>query len=159
MKINRNYVTPFISLIFLVVGISGILMLFHIFDGYTEVVHEFLGLFFVICAAFHIILNWKALKIHFKKGVFIPAALAVAVISILFIIQQQYDPKLDTIVIDRIIKAPIDDVFRALQVDSFSAVERLEANGISLEGATTLEDIWINNDADPREVIDLITDN
>src|SRR5690606_34394617 len=119
----------------LVVGISGILMLFHIFDGYTEVVHELLGLFFVICAAFHIILNWKALKIHFKKGVFIPAALAVAVISILFIIQQQYDPKLDTIVIDRIIKAPIDDVFRALQVDSFSAVERLEANGISLEGA------------------------
>ena len=159
MKLNRNYVTPFISLIFLVVGISGILMLFHIFDGYTEVVHEFLGLFFVICAVFHIVLNWKALKIHFKKGVFIPAALAVAVISILFIIQQQYDPKLDTIVIDRIIKAPIDDVFRALQVDSFSAVERLEANGISLEGATTLEEIWINNDADPREVIDLITDN
>lgn len=159
MKLNRNYVTPFISLVFLVVGISGILMLFHIFDGYTEVVHEFLGLFFVICAVFHIILNWKALKIHFKKGVFIPAASAVAVISILFIIQQQYDPKLDTIVIERIIKAPIDDVFKALQVDSFAAVERLEANGISVEGAMTLEEIWINNDADPREVIDLITGN
>lgn len=159
MNLNRNYVTPFISLVFLVVGITGVLMLFHLFDGYTEVVHEILGLFFAICAVFHIILNWKALKIHFKKGVFIPAALAVAVISILLIIQQQYDPKIDTIVLGRIIKAPIEDVFKALQVDSFEAVKRLEAGGISIEGAETLEEIWINNDADPREVIDLITDN
>ena len=71
MKLNRNYITPFISLVFLVVGLSGLLMFFHLFDGYTEVVHEYLGVFFVICAIFHIILNWKALKIHFKRGVFI----------------------------------------------------------------------------------------
>lgn len=70
MNLNRNYITPFISLVFLVVGLSGLLMFFHLFDGYTEVVHELLGVFFVICAMFHIILNWKALKIHFKRGVF-----------------------------------------------------------------------------------------
>ncbi len=159
MKLNRNYVTPFISLVFLVVGITGVLMFFHLFDGYTEIVHEFLGVFFVICAIFHIILNWKPLKIHFKKGVFIPAALAVAVISILFIVQQHYNPKVDTIVLGRIVKAPVDDVFKALLVDSVEAVKRLEANGISIEGAVTLEDIWINNNVNPEKVIDLITDN
>lgn len=53
MKLNRNYVTPFISLVFLVVGISGLLMFFHLFDGYTEVVHEILGLLFVICYLCH----------------------------------------------------------------------------------------------------------
>lgn len=95
MKLNRNYVTPFISLIFFVLGISGMLMFFHLFDGYTEVVHEFFGLFFFICAIFHIILNWKALKIHFKKGVFLPAALALAVISILFVVEQQSSPTVD----------------------------------------------------------------
>ncbi|HLV46337.1 MAG TPA: DUF4405 domain-containing protein [Flavobacterium sp.] len=159
MKLNRNYVTPFISLIFFVLGISGMLMFFHLFDGYTEVVHEFFGLFFFICAIFHIILNWKALKIHFKKGVFIPAALALAVISILFIIEQQSSPKVDTILLERISKAPIDDAFKALQVDSLKAVTRLKANGISIEGAETLEDIWTNNEANIIEVIDLITDN
>ncbi len=159
MKLNRNYVTPFISLVFLVVGITGVLMFFHLFDGYTEIVHEFLGVFFVICAIFHIILNWKPLKIHFKKGVFIPAALAVAVISILFIVQQHYNPKVDTIVLGRIVKAPVDDVFKALLVDSVEAVKSLEANGISIEGAVTLEDIWINNNVNPEKVIDLITDN
>lgn len=159
MKLNRNYVTPFISLIFFVLGISGMLMFFHLFDGYTEVVHEFFGLFFFICAIFHIILNWKALKIHFKKGVFIPAALALAVISILFIVEQQSSPKVDTILLERISKAPIDDAFKALQVDSLKAVTRLKANGISIEGAETLEDIWTNNEANIIEVIDLITDN
>lgn len=57
MKLNRNFVTPFISLVFLMVGISGLLMFLHLFDGYTEVLHEVFGLFFVICAVFHIILN------------------------------------------------------------------------------------------------------
>lgn len=159
MKQIRNYVTPFISLVFLVVGMSGVFMFLHLFDGYTEVVHELLGVFFVICATFHIILNWKALKIHFTKGVFIPAALALAVISAVIIVGQQFNPKVDTIVIGRIVKAPLDDAFRALQVDFFEAVRRLEANGISMEGAETIEEIWINNDADPEEVIDLITGN
>src|SRR5690606_17322534 len=139
MKLNRNYITPFISLVFLVVGLSGLLMFFHLFDGYTEVVHEFLGVFFLVCAIFHI-----------------PAGLAVAVVSILFIAQQQLHPKVDTILLDRIIKAPINDVFKALQVDSAQAVRRLQANGISIDYAKTIEEIWLNNDADPEEVFDLI---
>jgi amino acid transporter len=158
MKLNRNYVTPLIILVFLVVGITGVLMFFHLFDGCTEVVHEFLGLFFVVCAVFHVILNWKALKIHFRKRVFIPAALAVAVISMLLIVQQHYNPKVDTILLERIIKAPVGDVFKALQVDSVETVKRLEANGISIDGAATIEDIWIINDAEPEKVFDLITE-
>lgn len=158
MKLNRSYITPFISVVFLVVGLSGLLMFFHLFDGYTEVVHELLGIFFVVCAVFHIMLNWKALKIHFKKNVFIPAGSTVAVVSTLFIVQQQVNPKVDTILLERIIKGPIDDVFKVLRVDSAEAVKRLQANGISIVGAKTIEEIWINNDADPEEVIDLITE-
>lgn len=156
MKPDRNYVTPFISLIFLVVGLSGLLMFFHLFDGYTEVVHEFLGVFFLVCAILHILINWKALKIHFKKGVFIPAALAVFGISIVFIVQQRLHPKVDTVLLDRIIKAPVGYVFRALQVDSLQAIKRLQTIGITIDGAKTIEDIWINNDAEPEEVFDLI---
>jgi uncharacterized membrane protein HdeD (DUF308 family) len=77
MKLNRNYITPFISLVFLVGGTSGLLMLFHLFNDYAEVIHELLGIFFIICAIFHIILNWKALRTYFKKGIFIPTLLGV----------------------------------------------------------------------------------
>lgn len=158
MKLSRNYITPFISLIFLVVGLSGLLMFFHLFDGYTEVVHEFLGVFFVVCAIFHIILNWKALKLHFKKGVFVPTSLAVFLISVIFIVQQYFNPKVDTMLLDKIIKAPINDVFKVLNVDSAEVDKRLEVNGMTIKGAKTIEEIWINNDTDPEVVIDLIVE-
>ncbi|SRR5690606_1231212 len=157
MKKLRSYITPFISLVFLVVGTSGVFMFFHVFDGYTEVVHELLGVFFVICAVFHIMLNWKPLRMHFTKGVFVPAALAVALVSATIVVGQIFNPKVDTIVIARITQAPIEDAFRALQVEVREASKRLEAKGITMEGAATIEEIWINNGADPEEVIDLIT--
>jgi hypothetical protein len=157
MKLNRNYITPFISLVFLVVGLSGLLMFFHLFDGYTEVVHECLGAFFVVCAFFHIMLNWQALKIHFKRGIFLPAVLGIATISMAFIISERVHPPVDILIINRIIKAPLDDAFQALDVDYSEISNRLKAGGMSIEKARTIEDIWINNDVDPEEVIYLIT--
>lgn len=156
MKLSRNYVTPFVSLVFIVVGLSGLLMFFHLFDGYTEIAHEYLGIFFVICAILHIAINWKALKIHFKKGVFIPAASAIAITSALFVVLQQLHPKVDTLLLERITKAPIGDVFTALQIDHREVTKKLAAKGISLQGATTVEDIWIKNNTSPEEVFDLI---
>lgn len=156
MKLNRNYITPFISLVFLVVGISGLLMLFHLFDGYIEVIHEILGLFFIICAIFHVILNWKALRIHFKKGVFIPALLGVLVLSVILIVSERMSPPVDLIIFNKMVKAPINDAFRALDINYEKASEKLKENGLSIEEATTIEDIWINNDSNPEKVIDLI---
>jgi len=156
MKLNRNYITPFISLVFIVVGLSGLLMLFHLFDGYTEVVHEILGMFFIICAIFHIILNWKALRIHFKKGVFIPALLGVLVLSVILIISERMSPPVDLIIFHKMVKAPINDAFRALDINYEKASEKLKENGLTIEEATTIEDIWINNNSNPEKVIDLI---
>ncbi len=156
MKLNRNYITPFISLVFLVVGISGLLMLFHLFDGYTEVVHEILGMFFIICAIFHVIVNWKALKIHFKKGVFVPALLGVLTISFILIISERMYPPVDLIIFNKMINAPINDAFKTLDINYEKASEKLKEKGIFIEDATTIEEIWINNNTDPEEVIDLI---
>jgi hypothetical protein len=156
MKLNRNYITPFISLVFLVVGLSGLLMFFHLFDGYTEVVHEILGLFFIVCAIAHIIINWTALRVHFKKGVFIPALIGVLIISASLIVSESMHPPVDALIINNIVKAPINDAFRALNVDYKITAEKLKEHGISIQKANTIEDIWMNNDADPEEVIDLI---
>lgn len=156
MKLNRNYVTPFLSLVFLLVGISGLLMFFHLFDGYTEVVHEILGLFFLVCAIFHIVLNWKALKIHFKKGVFLPASLGVLTISILLIVSERMYPPVYLQIMDRIVKAPLIDAFRALNISYEEVVVKLAEKEILIEKAHSLEDLWIQNDADPEEIIDLL---
>ena len=131
-------------------------MFFHIFDGYTEVVHEILGVIFVVLLVLHVILNWKALKIYFKKRVFILSTIVVAVISILLVIQQQKSPKFDTILIERITNAPIEDVLKVLRVDSIVVVKRLEENGISFIEGASMEEIWINNKVSPKKLFDLI---
>ena len=156
MKLSRSFITPLITIIFLVVALSGLLLFFHIFDGYTEVVHEILGVIFVVFSVLHVILNWKALKIHFKKRVFILSTIVVAVISILLVIQQQKSPKFDTILIERITNAPIEDVLKVLQVDSIVVVKRLEENGISFIEGASMEEIWINNKVSPKKLFDLI---
>lgn len=156
MKLNRNFVTPFISLAFLAVGLSGILMFFHWLDGFTEVVHETLGLFFIICAIFHIILNWKALRIHFKKGVFIPALLSVLIVSGFLVVAETIYPPVDLVVINKIIRAPIRDAFKVLDANYEEASKRLKNKGILIGEACTIGEIWIKNNADPEEVIDLI---
>jgi len=158
MKLNRKYITPLITLTFVITGISGIMMFFHIMDGYTEVLHEFMGLFLVILSMLHIIINWEVLKKHFKKKIFWVAVLVSPIISGLFVVQQQASPKVDTIIMERIVKSPIPHLFNALQVDSLETVKRLEDYGVSLEGAKILEDLWINNDVRPEKVIDLITE-
>lgn len=156
MKLNRNYITPFISSVFLIVGLSGLFMFFHIFDGFTEVVHEYLGLAFTIFAAFHIAVNWKALKLHFGKKVFIPAAGTVLLISTVFIVLEKTNPPVDMVIINKTVKAPIPDVFKVLDIDYTEAVQKLQRNGIEVDSSKTLEDLWINNESDPEEVIDLI---
>ena len=156
MKLNRNLITPFIFLIFLVVGLSGILMFFHVFDGYIEVVHELLGVTFVVFAIFHVIVNWIGLKSHFGKKVFVPAGIVVLLISLAFIVLEKMYPPVDIVFAEKIVKAPISDSFKVLDVDYSEASKILEKNGITIGDAKTLEEIWIKNEADPEEVIDLI---
>ena len=158
VKLNRNYVTPFISLTFLVVGISGLLMLFHLFDGYIEVVHEILGLFFVICAFFHIILNWKALKLHFKKKVFLPALFGVLTVTAILIVMESMYPPVDLQIMRRIVKAPVKDAFSVLNIDYHLAKDRLKSMGILVDEAQNFEDLWKATGADAEEVIDLLLD-
>src|SRR5690606_34234443 len=156
MKPNRNYVTPFISLLFVVVGLSGLLMFFHLFEGYTEVVHEVLGLFFTISAVFHILLNWKALKIHFKKAVFLPALFGVIMITSLLVVMERLYPPVDLQIMNRIIKAPVRDAFQALNINYEEANIKLKAKGIAIQNAQSLEDLWKMDNADAEVIIDLL---
>jgi amino acid transporter len=158
MKLNRNYITPFITLVFLVVAISGLLMFFHLFDGYTEVVHEFLGIGFVTVAVFHIIVNWKPLSSHFKKKVFLPTAIAVLLISLTFIVAEKINQPVDMILIKKIVKAPLPDAFKALGINYTKAAKALENKGIPIGNAKTMEEIWISNKVSPEDVIVAITE-
>jgi len=156
MKLNRNYITPFLTFIFLVIGSSGILMYLHVFDGYIEVVHEYLGLAFVAFAIFHITINWRGLKSYFGKKIFIPAGVAILVISLGFIVLERMYVPIDIVIIEKILKAPVSDSFKVLDIDYSDASRTLEKNGILIGESKTIEEICINNQVSPKDVIELI---
>ena len=81
----KTAVTSFTAFLFLVVGITGILMFFHLFDDYTKVTHEILALAFVLFAIFHLIVNWKNLKRYFKKPAFSTSGMIVFLFALLLI--------------------------------------------------------------------------
>ncbi|NGM89528.1 hypothetical protein G5B35_19735 [Parapusillimonas sp. SGNA-6] len=118
--------------------------------------HEVLGLFFTISAVFHILLNWKALKIHFKKAVFLPALFGVIMITSLLVVMERLYPPVDLQIMNRIIKAPVRDAFQALNINYEEANIKLKAKGIAIENAQSLEDLWKMNNADAEVIIDLL---
>jgi hypothetical protein len=79
----RRLTTPLITVTFLVVAVSGILMLFHIQDAVLRGPHEIFCILFVIASVTHVILNWKALVAHLRKRAFwICSAVTIAVAAV-----------------------------------------------------------------------------
>jgi len=156
MKLKRNVITPYLTFLFLVVGISGIMMLFHILDDYTKEVHELLGAAFVVFSILHVILNWKSLKSHFKKSVFIISGIVVLIFSTLFVVVGTMNPDHEGIIIERIVEAPISESFSVLNLD-YNRVENIfKKNNIIMGESKSIKEIGVNNNKTPKEIIELI---
>lgn len=156
MKLKRSFVTPYITWTFLVIGLSGMLMLFHLGDGYTEVLHELFGLLFVVFSVFHIIINWKSLKNHFTERTMITSFIVVLFFSILVIIIGNGHGAHERVVMEKLLKAPIANAFEILEIDPYEAEETLENNHIVMGDSKTIEDIGLNNQTSPMRIIELI---
>ena len=156
MKIKRNFITPYITWIFVVMGLSGILMLFHVFDGYTEVLHELFGLLFVIFSIFHIIINWAGLKIHFKKRMFITSFIVVVLLSVFIVFAGKGKGEHNRIIMEKLSKADITNTFEILDIEYSDVEELFRKNNITVGNSKTIEEIGLNNQISTKEIFELI---
>lgn len=156
MKINRNFVTPYITFLFLVVGLSGIFMFVHVFDDYMRTVHELLGLMFVLFSVLHIIINWKSLKSHLKRKVFITSAIVVLLLSIGFIIVEKLHGNPERVIMDKLFKAPVSNVFSVLDVEYNEVEIILKNHNITIGSSKTIEEVGRKNQKSPKEILELI---
>ena len=67
MKTLRSWATPLIIGSFLIMGVSGILMFFHVETMLMKVVHEWAGWIMVSGAFAHLVLNWRAFTTYFRR--------------------------------------------------------------------------------------------
>lgn len=83
MKFLRIWATPLIIGSFLVMGVTGVLMFFHLDSGLNKVIHEWAGWAMLAGFAAHLAINWRPFLAYFKRplaaGIMGVGALALAV--------------------------------------------------------------------------------
>ncbi|ACF13140.1 hypothetical protein Ctha_0671 [Chloroherpeton thalassium ATCC 35110] len=71
MKSARPFVTATVTMSFVILSITGVLMTFHVFPReqthMLKGIHEWLGYLFIIGAGFHLYFNWSAILGYFKQ--------------------------------------------------------------------------------------------
>lgn len=155
----RDIATSFTTIIFLVIGISGIMMFFHFYDGSVKKLHEILGLVFVAAAIFHVIMNWKSMKNYFSKKIFISATIVIAIISGIFISQNlnnKTNPK--GLLMQKVLNAPILDSFQLLNGNYNEAMNKLKTQNIMILDNKSIMAIAKSNEVSPFKIVSIIID-
>ncbi|TGM12801.1 DUF4405 domain-containing protein [Leptospira selangorensis] len=157
MKLKKEFVTPYLVFIFLIVGATGVLMFFHLLDDYTKVVHEFLGVSFVVFAIFHIRMNWSSIKNYAKKKQLLLPSIAILIISIAFIVGGKMHGNLEQDILEKVLRSPVSDSLKLLNGNYQQAEEILKKNNVIIDDPSkSLEEISIQNKKSPEEIVELI---
>lgn len=65
--IDRTWLSPFTSVAFGVIGVTGLLLFFHVKNGPIMALHEWFGWTFVVAGALHLLLNWRPLLSYLRR--------------------------------------------------------------------------------------------
>ena len=153
----RDIATSFTTTIFLVIGISGIMMFFHFFDSSVKQLHEILGLAFVVAAVLHVVMNWKSMKNYFSKKIFISAVVVVTAMSGIFISvnsNKAENPK--KLLMQKVLDASIIDSFKLLNGNYLEATKKLESQNIRIFDNNSINAIAKANETSPFKIISII---
>jgi len=155
---NRTLATSLTATLFLVIGLSGVMMYFHFFNSYVKNLHEILGLAFVVAVIFHVFYNFKSMQKYFTKKIFLIICLLTVIVSTAFIIQSANkgeNPK--SILIQKVLKAPIKDSILLLTGNYENAIIKLEKNGIKISEGKSIEEVAKSNGINPFKIVNMIT--
>jgi hypothetical protein len=148
----REFGTSLASLLFVVVGLSGVLMFFHLFESYVKEMHEVLGVVFFFAVIAHIVANFKGLQTYFGRWIYKVFAVLVVAISLGFIFSEDGTPSIKKVTYLKVVNEPIENTF--LLYGNFDEVKTsLEASGIKVDGAKTIKEIATLNKINTKEVL------
>lgn len=64
---SRPFLSPFVTVAFVVIAVTGVLLFFHVKNGPIMVLHEWFGWAFVIAGAAHLLLNLRSLSGYLRQ--------------------------------------------------------------------------------------------
>ena len=154
---KRDIATSLTTLIFIVIGTTGIMMYFHIFDKYTKEMHEILGLVFVGAVFLHVFFNFNSMKLYFKKKTFLTISILTLLTVGIFVANSPKGDNPKRLIIESVLTSNIEKSFLLFVDDIDFAKIKLEKAGIKVDEAKTIEEIAKKNNLSPFKIIDTIT--
>jgi glucan phosphoethanolaminetransferase (alkaline phosphatase superfamily) len=155
---HRELATSLTALTFVIIGVTGVLMYFHLFESRIKTLHEILGLVFVGAVSLHVFFNWKSMRRYFGKQVFISTVIVAAAVSAVFVSAAGAggaNPK--TEIIRAVLAAPLDEAVQLLG-GSGDTLARLESKGIRVGEATSIRAVADANGISPFKVVQIVTE-
>jgi hypothetical protein len=154
----RTWAGPVTIGSFVVMGISGILLFFHVNIGLMKLAHEWLGWVFVVGAVAHLAVNWRPFVAYFRKpaGLAIMAVLLLAgVLSLLPAGGGGPSPRQSFMAMSRALEqAPLSAVAQVAKRSPQSVQEDLESKGIQVRhGEQTISEIASDNEKHSMEIL------
>ena len=156
MKLKRAFVTPYITLMFLLLSISGVLMYFQVLGEYTELIHELSALLFIVFSILHVVLNWTSLKIHFLKWSILSTCIVVLVFTVVTIYIDKQQKHYSLIIKENLVTSPIDNLLIVLNVEHEEAQRRLMERNISIGDSKNLLEIAVKNNRHPGDILEIL---
>lgn len=79
---HRTMLSPLVLTTFLVVGISGVLLAFHVKTGGIKALHEWIGYAFMAAGILHLAVNWRTFASYVRQRASLMAITAGLVVSL-----------------------------------------------------------------------------
>ncbi len=143
MKSLRKWATPLTIGSSLIVTITGLMLFFHFAPGLTRPAHEWIGWIMAFAVLAHLVVNYRAFLLHFKR----PVGLGIMGISALVMLLSFMDlapagaGSPVPLVMGAIGKAEVATVIALSGHDRAEGLRLLNAAGIKAEASQTVAQI------------------
>jgi hypothetical protein len=130
-SMGRDVVTPGTAVLFVVSTVTGIMLLLHWQSGLVHASHEWLSVVFSAVAIWHLVKNWRAFSLYFRRNVPLVAIALTIVASLAFTAATARGPGGNPrAIIGAIAAQPLAAVAPAMGLDQARAVALLREAGI-----------------------------
>ncbi len=156
----QRIATPLTMASFAIVGVTGLMLFFHLAEGQIKEAHEWLGLLFVLGAALHVVRHLRPFVGHLKGRTFALIggvsliALAAFVVPTL---QEEAGGNPIRQTVGLVLNAPLAEVAPLLHNDGAGLVAHLRQAGLKVDSEqVSLEQVAHENQMDPRQILGMI---
>jgi len=158
MSALRNWATPLTTASFLVMGVTGVLMFFHLDSGLNSFLHEWGGWLMVLGVVAHLLLNWRPFTTYLKR----PVARVILGGGVVLLVLSFW-PALGgggghpaQMVMQAMARSDVATVIALSGHELQAGLDALGAAGMTAEGTTTIAELTGGSRDQQKQVIDLL---